>query len=258
MNIAVASSISAEEREVRVNLAAFYRLVAHYGMTDLAYNHITARVPGTTDQFLINPYGLFYEEMTASSFHKIDIEGNLISSGSDQYGVNKAGFVIHSAIHSKRHDLTCVAHTHTRAGMVISATTEGIEPLTQMSMRFYKNLGFHDFEGPAHNLEERKRLQDDLGDYDCMILRNHGLLACGRTIPQAFMNLYALEMCCKVQADLLSIGRDRIMAPSRDAIDRTHARFEQQRSSPGAGMAGEREWSGLLRMLDRRDPSYRN
>jgi ribulose-5-phosphate 4-epimerase/fuculose-1-phosphate aldolase len=257
MTIATASSIDAQEREVRVNLAAFYRLVAHYGMTDLAYNHITARVPGTDDQFLINPYGLFYEEMTASSFHKIDIEGNLVTSGDDRYGVNKAGFVIHSAIHSKRHDLTCVAHTHTRAGMVVSATKGGILPLTQMSLRFHKNLGFHAFEGPAHDLEERKRLQDDLGDYDCMIMRNHGLLACGRTIPQAFINLYALEMCCKVQADLMAVGEQNIHRPRQDAIDKTHARFEQQRATAGAGMSGEREWNGLLRMLDRRDPSYR-
>ena len=248
----------AEEHAVRIDLAAFYRLVARYGMTDLAYNHITARIPGRLDQFLINPYGLFYEEITASSFHTIDIDGNLIRSGSDAYGVNKAGFVIHSAIHAARHDLTCVAHTHTRAGMTISATKDGILPLTQMSMRFTGNLGVHEFEGPAHDLEERRRLQADLGDNDCMILRNHGLLACGRTIPQAFMNLYALEMCCKVQSDLMAIGAAQIHRPSEQAVARTRARFEQQRSAPGAAMSGAREWAGLLRMLDRIDPSYRD
>lgn len=251
----IRDAVDPAEWQMRVDLAAFYRLVAHYGFTDLAYNHITARVPGTKDQFLINPYGMFYEEITASSLYKIDLEGNVILQPDVPYGVNYAGFVIHSAVHAARHDLVCVAHTHTRANMAVSVMKCGLLPLTQMAIRFH-DISYHDFEGPALDPAERERLAADLGNTDVMIMRNHGVLACGRTIPQAFLNLYALEVSCQTQVDLMSSGTE-LHLPSQASIDATLKHYKTQLDGPVEKMGGSREWSGLLRMLDRRDSSYR-
>src|SRR5262249_33361986 len=184
--------VSAEEWETRVDLAACYRLVALYGMTDLVYNHITARVPGSEDHVLINPYGMLYEEITASSLIKIDLDGNTLLQPEHDYSVNTAGYVIHSAVHGARRDAACVIHTHTRAGTAVSTLAEGLLPLSQTAMRFAGHLAYHDYEGPAFNREERQRLVADLGEKNAMILRNHGLLVCAPSIPQAFNRIYWL------------------------------------------------------------------
>ena len=178
----VQAAVSPEEWKARVDLAAAYRLVDIYGMTDLIYNHITVRIHGT-EHLLINLYGLLYKEITASSLVKIDFEGNIISKPDTDYGINQAGYVIHGAIHKARPDVASVIHTHTRAGMAVSAMKCGLLPLTQTSIRFHGNIGYHDYEGPAINVDERERLVESLGVHDALILRKHGLLTCGASIP---------------------------------------------------------------------------
>jgi ribulose-5-phosphate 4-epimerase/fuculose-1-phosphate aldolase len=180
-----ASGISAAEWQARVDLAACYRLVDHYGMCDLHLNHISARVPGNDEHFLINPFGMMYEEITASSLIKVDLAGNIIANSNPDYAINLPGYVIHSAIHGARHDVGCVLHTHTEAGMAVSALKCGLLPLTQTAMRWGK-IAYHDFEGVVVDLDEQQRLIDNLGDCEVMILRNHGLLAVGKTVGQAF------------------------------------------------------------------------
>src|SRR5499433_915796 len=214
--------VSAQEWDTRVDLAACYRLVALYGMTDLVYNHITARVPGS-DHVLINPYGMLYEEITASSLIKIDLGGNVVMQPEHDYSVNAAGYVIHSAVHSARHDAECVIHTHTRAGTAVSALAEGLMPLSQTAMRFAGHLAYHDYEGPAFNRGERERLVDDLGSNNAMILRNHGLLVCAPTIPQAFNLIYWLEQACRIQIDILACGRALNMPPADVVTDTAEA-----------------------------------
>ena len=185
----IKDQVSAEEWQARVDLAACYRLVDMYDMTDLIYNHITVRIPGT-EHLLINLYGLTYKEITASSLAKIDVEGNIIWKPDTDYGINVAGYVIHGAIHKARPDVNCVTHTHTRAGMAVSAMKCGLLPLSQTGIRFHGRIGYHDYEGPAINIEERVRLVQSLGEHDAMILRSHGLLTCGANIPMAFNTLY--------------------------------------------------------------------
>jgi ribulose-5-phosphate 4-epimerase/fuculose-1-phosphate aldolase len=248
------------EWQTRVDLAACYRLMAVYGMTDLIYNHITARIPGTADELLINPYGMLYEEITASSLVKIDIEGNILLHLDHGYGINPAGYVIHSAVHHARHEVQCVIHTHSRAGMAVSAMSCGLLPLAQTSMRFYNCTSYHAFEGPALNLDERLRLVSDLGRNDTLILRNHGLLVCGRTIPDAFNRMYFLENACRLQVDAMAAGADLqlaspeiaqltadILSPDRSSTNSIH------NASP---LNGELEWRALRRKLDRTDPTY--
>ena len=184
----IRGQVSAEEWQARVDLAACYRLVDKYGMTDLIYNHITARIPGSADHLLINLYGMLYKEITASSLVKIDVEGEIIWKPDTDYGINKSGYVIHGAIHKARPDVACVLHTHTRAGIAVSAMTCGLLPLSQTSMRFVGHIGYHDYEGPAVDLDERERIVDDLGPHDALIMRNHGLLTCGATIQQALQH----------------------------------------------------------------------
>ena len=182
-NAQPANGIDPAEWETRVDLAACYRLVDLYGMTDLHLNHISARVPGNEEHFLINPFGMMYEEITASSLIKVDLDGNIISNANPDYGINLPGYVIHSAIHGARHDVACVLHTHTNAGMAVSVLKCGLLPLTQTAMRWGK-VAYHDFEGVVVDLDERKRLVENLGDCEVMILRNHGLLV-GRRRPSA-------------------------------------------------------------------------
>jgi ribulose-5-phosphate 4-epimerase/fuculose-1-phosphate aldolase len=245
--------VSAAEWETRVNLAAAYRLVAKYGMTDLVYNHITARVPGEDNQFLINQYGLFYSEMTASSFYKIDLDGKVILAPADcEYGINEAGYVIHSAVHGARHDVECVIHTHSRAGGAVSAMECGLLPLTQHAMRFYDGVAYHDYQGPAVDAAERASLIADLGDKDVMILRNHGLLTCGRSMGEAFNLMYWLEMACKSQVDAMA-ARTELRLPSAEMATRAANLYR-----PGVRRTyGVMEWGAHLRVLDREDPSYR-
>src|SRR5215217_3782689 len=203
--------VSREEWEVRVNLAACYRLMAEYDMVEMVANHISARVPGTENEFLINPYGMLYEEMTASSMIRIDIDGNVLFNATD-YGVNQAGYVIHSAIHRVRHDVDCIIHTHTLAGMAVSAMKCGILPIAQSSMRF-ADIAYHDYEGVALRMDERERLVESLGDREAMVLRNHGLLTVAPSIPECFNNMYRLERACQLQVTALSCNMKLQMPP---------------------------------------------
>jgi ribulose-5-phosphate 4-epimerase/fuculose-1-phosphate aldolase len=259
---AIHERVSEAEWQTRVDLAACYRLMALYGMTDLIYNHITARIPGTADELLINPYGMLYEEITASSLVKIDIEGNILLQPDHEYGINPAGYVIHSAVHQARHDVQCVIHTHSRAGMAVSAMSCGLLPLAQTSMRFYNCTSYHAYEGPALNLDERLRLVSDLGHYDTLILRNHGLLVCGRTIPDAFNRMYFLENACRLQVDAMAAGADLQFAPP-EVAQLTADIFSPERSTTNSihtakPLDGELEWRALRRKLDRTDPTYAN
>lgn len=242
---------SEAEWETRVQLAACYRLVARYRMTDLIYTHISARVPGTEDQFLLNPYGLMFEEITASSLVKIDLEGRQIEDG--PYGVNAAGFTIHSAIHAARHDVFCVLHTHTRAGMAVSCQKQGLLPLNQIALAYYNRLAYHDYEGIALDLDERPRLVANLGDKRSMVLRNHGLLTAGRTIPEAFSLMFYLERACEVQIAALAGGSELIIPPP-EVCAKAALQNQMENDAP----CGDREWEAHMRMLDREDQSYRN
>jgi ribulose-5-phosphate 4-epimerase/fuculose-1-phosphate aldolase len=246
------SKVSPAEWETRVNLAACYRLVHHYGMDDLVYNHISARVPGEEGHFLINAYGMTYDEISASSLVKIDFDGNIVQDSGTGYGINLAGFVIHSAVHRGRPDVACVIHTHTPAGMAVSAMKEGLLPLTQNAM-YFGGIGYHDYEGPAVDLDEQKRLVADLGPHEAMILRNHGLLSVGRTIPEAFVTMYWLERACQAQAFAVQSNLE-LSVPNKKVVETTNARYK-----PGQRRRiGELEWSGLLRLLERRYPGFRD
>ncbi|HZP39320.1 MAG TPA: class II aldolase/adducin family protein [Methylomirabilota bacterium] len=244
--------VSEEEWAVRVDLAAAYRLVSRYGWEDLVFTHISARVPGTEDQFLINPYGLFFDEITASSLVKIDQAGNKLEDS--PFSVNAAGFIIHSAIHAARHDARCVLHTHTPNGVAVSAQRAGLLPISQHSLFVLNSVGYHDFEGPALDEDEKPRLVADLGDNRCLILRNHGLLTVGETVADAFVNMYYLEASCQIQVRAQSGGGELIEVP-KEIMDRGYANaVANQRRNGGQGRL---VWPGLLRRLDRIDPSFR-
>jgi ribulose-5-phosphate 4-epimerase/fuculose-1-phosphate aldolase len=245
----VREQVSKEEWDVRVNLAACYRLMAEYDMVEMIANHISARVPGTTNEFLINPYGMLYEEMTASSMIKIDIDGNVLFNATE-YGVNQAGYVIHSAIHRVRHDVDCIIHTHTLAGMAVSAMKCGIMPIAQSSMRF-ADIAYHDYEGVALRMDERERLVESLGDREAMVLRNHGLLTVGPSIPECFNNMYRLERACQLQVMALSCNM-KLQMPPQEVVQYTNTQL-----TPGVRRRpGLLEWPAMLRKLDRKDPSY--
>lgn len=239
--------VGAEEWETRVDLAASYRLVAHYGWTHLISNHISARVPGTDDEFLINPYGLMYEEITASSLVKVDLKGAILND--TKYTINQAGYVIHSAVHAARHDVECVLHTHTEAGMGVSAQAAGLLPISMSSLRFYERIGYHDYEGITLDVEERDRIVADLGTHMAMILRNHGLLTCGRTIGEAFVHMYHLEKACAAQLAALAGPGDIVIPPPEVC--------EKSAQQSGRGNHGNSSWPALVRQMDRLDPSFR-
>ena len=244
--------VAPEEWAVRVDLAACYRLVAHYGWEDLVFTHITARVPGTADQFLINPYGMFFDEITASSLVKIDLAGNKVEESA--FPVNPAGFVIHSAIHAARHDARCVLHTHTLNGVAVSTQRAGLLPISQHSLFVLTSLGYHDFEGPALNDDEKPRLVNDLGDKTSLILRNHGLLTVGETVADAFIRMYYLETAAAIQVRAQA-GGELIPVP-KDVIEAGYAAAEAAQRRRGG--QGQLVWPGLLRRLERKDPSYRS
>jgi ribulose-5-phosphate 4-epimerase/fuculose-1-phosphate aldolase len=267
----IRAAVGEEEWAARVDLAACYRLVALYGMTDLIYNHISAQVPGHDDQYLINPYGMLYEEITASSLVKIDIEGRTLLRPDHGYNVNVAGFYLHAPIHRARPDVKCVIHTHTRAGTAVSTLAEGLLPLSQTAMRFHGRIGYHDFEGPAIDRDECDRVVADLGRNNVLILRNHGLLVCGNTIPQAFNAIYWLEQACRIQVDALGCGRP-LHAPTEMAIGNTVTCFagteitldNERDTNPVLNEAAQNlqagygllEWPALRRRLDRIDGNY--
>lgn len=242
----VKDQVSAEEWQARCDLAACYRLVDIYDMSYMIYNHITVRVPGT-DTFLINLYGLTYKEITASSLVKLDLDGNVIwkPEGTD-YGINAAGYVIHSAIHKARKDINSVIHTHSNAGMAVAAQKDGLLPLTQNSMRFANNIGYHDYEGPALSTEEQSRLVADLGPHNAMILRNHGLLAAGPTVGEAFNYLYQLETSCRAQVLAQAAGSEGLVTPPQDVIDLTGKVF----APSTLRRYGLLEWPAMLRKVE--------
>ncbi len=217
----------------------------------MIYNHITARIPGRDDHLLINLYGLLYQEITASNLVKIDVEGNILWKPDTDYGINKSGYVIHGAIHKARPDVKCVIHSHTRAGMAVASIKSGLLPMTQTSMRFVGHIGYHDFEGPAVNLEERERLVRDLGPHDALILRNHGLLTCGATIQQAFNTMYQLELSCRAQIDAMA-SRDEITLPPQEVIKHTAHMYQPGTRRP----FGVLEWHAMLRLLDAEPGGY--
>jgi ribulose-5-phosphate 4-epimerase/fuculose-1-phosphate aldolase len=247
----VREQVSKEEWDTRVNLAACYRLMAEFGMIEMVANHISARVPGTENEFLINPYGMLYEEMTASCMIRIDIDGKVLFNPTE-YNVNEAGYVIHSAIHAARHDVDCIIHTHTLAGMAVSAMKCGILPIAQSSMRF-SDIAYHDYEGVALRLEERERLVQNLGNREAMVLRNHGLLTVAPSIPECFNNMYRLERACQVQVTTLSCNTE-LQFPPQEVVKYSN---EQMRSG-NRRRYGRLEWPALLRKLDKVDTSYKN
>ncbi|NCF14498.1 MAG: class II aldolase [Gammaproteobacteria bacterium] len=251
MNNSVQSRVSAEEWQVRTDLAACYRIIAMYGWDDLVFTHISARVPGGDDHFLINPYGMLFEEITASSLVKVDLDGNTVLES--PHPVNPAGFTIHSAVHEARHDAGCVLHTHTKAGIAVSAQASGLLPISQTSLFPYVTLGYHNYEGVALNEEEKPRLVADLGTNHALILRNHGLLTTGETIADAFLLMYVLETACQIQIMAQSGGGDLVPVP-QPIVDGIQAQAEQVTK----GLGGALVWPGLLRKLDRRDSSFRD
>lgn len=222
-NVTSAQKFSSEQEwQARVDLAAFYRLVDLWGMSDLIANHISVRVPGEPDHFLINPYGYLYEEITASCLIKVDLDGNVVWKPDFDYGVNRAGFIIHSAIHAVREDAHCIVHTHTEAGMAVSALASGLLPITQMAMRFSR-VAYHDFQGVVVHPEEQESLVRDLGDCELMFLRNHGLLAVGPTIPQTFDTIRRAERACATQLRAMAAGGELIVPA--EPIQRETARM---------------------------------
>ncbi len=245
-------SPAADEWELRVQLAAAYRIVDHLGWCELIYGHISMRVPGPQHHFLINPYGLRYDEVTASSLVKIDLDGNIVEP--TRYTINPAGFVIHSAVHEHRDDAHCVMHTHTRAGMAVAALECGLLPISMNATSFHGRLAYHDFEGSQLYREEREKLARDLGTSDGMILRNHGLLTVGRTIPEAFLYLYRLERTCQVQLDAMSTGQPLVI-PASDVVERS-ARQMQEFAECAADI-GRLEFDALVRLMDEKDDSFR-
>ncbi|WP_206997208.1 class II aldolase/adducin family protein [Trinickia mobilis] len=238
------------ERQVRVDLAAAYRLCALYGWDDLIYTHISARVPGPDHYFLVNPLGLAFDEITASSLVKIDLEGNVI--GASVHRPNAAGFVIHGGIHSAREDAGSIMHLHTDAGMALSMLQTGLLPLSQHAMRFHGRVGYHDYQGIALSTKERDELIADLGTHAALILRNHGTLTVGRTVGQAFVEMFFLEKAAHSQLLALSTGQPLTM-PDHAVIELTAAQWAGDLTNPN-----QREWPSLLRKLDRLDPSYRD
>jgi ribulose-5-phosphate 4-epimerase/fuculose-1-phosphate aldolase len=242
--------ISEDEWEARLDLAAAYRLVAHHGWTHLINNHITVRVPGTMDQFLINPYGYLYEQITASSLVKIDVDGNILDD--TPYEVNRAGFVIHSAVHMARPDLHAIIHTHTVAGQAVSALDCGLLPLNQAALRFYNRVGYHDHEGISHDLSERDRIVRDLGPHKVLIMRNHGLLTAGLNIAEAFHLMYQLEKACQTQMMVLASNQPYSTAPP-EICEKAAQQFHR-----GNRALGQQDWPALRELVDTLYPAYKN
>lgn len=248
-------TVEPTEAQLRRELAAVYRLVAHFKMTDLIFTHISVRLPGPDDHFLINPYGLLFEEITASNLVRIDLDGRVV--GDSDHTVNPAGFVIHSAIHREREDAHCVLHTHTLAGCAVAASSSGLLPLNQISMEFYNRIGYHDYEGVALNLDEQKRLVADIGDHPALILRNHGLLTVGRTPGQAFLRMHYLNKACEIQVAATRAGE--VILPDPAIAEHT----AQQLSGQDAGddytddVGLELAWQAMLRLVERVAPDYK-
>ena len=242
--------MDAAEWTVRVELAALYRLAALYGWDDAIFTHISMRVPGPDPYFLINPYGVFFEEMTASALVKVDLDGRIVEETA--YDINPAGFTIHSAVHAAREDAHCVMHLHTVQGVGVSAQAHGLLPLSQTALIVLPTLAHHDYEGIALDLDERQRLVRDLGDKSLMLLRNHGTLACGPTAAATWLNMFFLERACQQQIAALSGGRAEVLFAPDESVDVVAG----QTKKSGAGGLGKLAWPGFLRQLDRKLPGY--
>lgn len=248
--VSVHAEVSEAEWQVRVDLAAAYRLVALYGWDDLIFTHLSARVPGPEHHFLINPYGMMFDEITASSLVKINLQGEIVSPS--PYFVNPAGFTIHSAVHAAREDALCVIHLHTHYGIAVSTQEKGLRPISQQSLFALSSLAYHDYEGLALNQDEKARLVADLGDKTNMILKNHGLLTVGKSPAEAFLSMYILETACRIQ--ILAQSGGGALLPVSDAILQKVA---AQLGAVTVGQGAQLTWPGLLRKLDRVDESYR-
>jgi ribulose-5-phosphate 4-epimerase/fuculose-1-phosphate aldolase len=242
--------VSPEEWQTRLELAAAYRLTAHFNWDDLIFTHISARVPGPEHHFLINPFGMLFDEITASSLVKIDLDGNTI--GPSDYFVNKAGFTIHSAIHAHREDAQCVMHLHTIAGTAVASQEQGLLPLNQTAMLLNNQIAYHNYEGLAFNLDERPRLVQDLGEKNVLILRNHGTLTVGSTVSGAFLTMYFLERACQMQLAATASGAKLILPGEQEQ------KLVEQQANMERGGAAKLVWPALLRKLNRIDPSYQN
>jgi len=247
--MSVKEQVSIEEWQLRVDLAAAYRLVAHYGWDDLIFTHLSARVPGPEHHFLINPYGMMFDEITASSLVKINLQGEIVAPS--PYFINPAGFTIHSAVHAAREDALCVIHLHTDYGIAVSAQKDGLLPISQQSLFALASLAYHEYEGLALNEDEKSRLVSDLGDKRNMILRNHGLLTVGKTAAEAFLSMYILERACRIQI-LSQSGGGTLLPVSEPILENVAA----QLGAVTVGQGSQLTWPGLLRKLDRIDPSY--
>ena len=248
--MSVRELVSPEEWQVRIDLAAAYRLVAAYGWDDLVFTHISARVPGPEHHFLLNPYGMMFEEVTASSLVKVDLDGRIVMDS--EYHINPAGFTIHSAVHAAREDALCVMHLHTEFGIAVSAQAEGLLPISQQSLFVLASLGYHDYEGLALNDEEKPRLVADLGEKTFLILRNHGLLTVGPTVADAFLSMFLLERACRIQI-LAQSGGGKLVPISKEIL----AQIPAQEMVVTKGGPGRLVWPGLLRKLDRMRANYR-
>lgn len=244
--------MSEAEYQTRVELAACYRLAAHYQMTDVIYTHITARVPGEPGHFLINPYGLMWEEITASSLVKIDVDGNKVAPS--PHGVNPAGFTIHSAVHMGRHDAAWVMHTHTRSGIAVSCLADGLLPMNQIALQFYGRIAYHDFEGIALDLEERERIVQSLGTNRALILRNHGLVTVGPSAAEMFSSMFYLVKSCEIQVSALSMGLP-LKLVDKAIADRVIEQYDHLADDEGEVLL---EWAAQMRLADRIDPGFRN
>ena len=252
-------TMSDVEWRLRQELAACYRLLAHFRLTDLIYTHCTVRVPGPEHRYLINPYGLMWEEITASNLVLLDHDGTPV--GSRKPYINLAGFVIHGAIHNSRADAQCIVHTHTRAGCAVAAQRDGLLGLNQIALEFYGRVAYHAYEGISYDLDEQQRLVRDLADHPVMIMRNHGLVTVGRTVAQAFLRMYYLEKACEIQMAAQSTGQPLIV-PSDEICRRAERQFNAPALTDSAHLVADPNelnlaWEALLRMLDRIDPSYR-
>ncbi|HEY6122222.1 MAG TPA: class II aldolase/adducin family protein [Pyrinomonadaceae bacterium] len=247
----VRDQVSEAEWRVRVDLAAAYRLVAHYGWDDLIFTHISSRVPGPDHHFLINPYGMLFDEITASSLVKVDLRGEIVLDS--PYFINPAGFTIHSAVHAARENAHCVMHLHTDYGIAVSIQREGLLPLSQQALIALASLAYHDYEGLALDESEKPRLVEDLGTKNSMILRHHGLLTVGRTAAEAFLAMFILERACKIQI-LSQSGQADLAVVSEPILQRVATQLDAVTVGQGAQLI----WPGLLRKLDRIDPSYRD
>lgn len=248
-----AQPCSAAEWAVRIDLAACYRLVELFGFSDLVFNHITAKVPGELHRYLINPYGLGYEEMSASNLVKIDLAGRIVEPS--RYEINPAGFVIHSAIHAAREDAVCVLHTHSPAATAVACLPEGFVAMTQGGFQFHQRIAYHEYEGFALDDAEKKRLVEDLGRHQVMLLRNHGVVTIGSSVAEAFRRMYFLEQACRIQLEVMQAGRAPRL-PAEGVAERTARNWES--GDAGIGTAEPREWQALLRRLDHLDASYRS